>query len=70
MADEIAQFKQLQAGVNAAFDSLFKATQDSPINGGAIAAAKENVATMAQVTMGTVLGPAFSVIGLSAQVSS
>ena len=69
MAVEIAQFKQLQAGMNAAFDKIFKAADDCPNNGGVIAAAKGELATMAQVTLGSALGPAFSIIGLSAQVS-
>jgi hypothetical protein len=35
-----------------------------------MAAAKEQIGTLAQGTFGTVLGPAFSIIGLSTQVSS
>lgn len=68
MAEEIAQLKQLQAGINAAFKSLFKATDEGPTNGKAIAAAKGQIATMAQMTFGAVLGPAFSIISLSSQV--
>ena len=70
MAEEIAQLQQLQAGMNAAFDNLIKSTQEGPTNGKAIAAAKEQTVTMAQITMGAVLGPAFSILGLSSQVSS
>jgi hypothetical protein len=70
MADEIAQLRQLQAGLNAAFDDLFKTTQEKPNDTGAIAAAKEQIGNMAQITFGTVLGPAFSIIGLTMQVSS
>jgi hypothetical protein len=69
MAEEIAQLKQLQAGINAAFHGLFEATEESPNNGKAIAAAKGKIATMAQMTFGAVLGPAFSIISLSTQVS-
>jgi hypothetical protein len=32
MAEEIAQFKQLQAGLNAAFDDFFKYTKETPNN--------------------------------------
>jgi hypothetical protein len=70
MAEEIVQLNQLQAGMNAAFDSLFKSIEESPNNARAIAAAKQQIGTMAQMTFGTVLGPAFSIIGLTSQVSS
>ena len=70
MAEEIAQLKQLQAGLNAAFDSFFKAAQDSPGNAGALANAKGQIGTLAQITFGAVLGPAFSILGLTSQVSS
>jgi hypothetical protein len=70
MAEEIEQFKQLQAGMNAAFDGLIKSFQEGPNNGKATAATKGQVVTMAQMTLGAVLGPAFSLIGLSSQVSS
>ncbi|RFU23740.1 hypothetical protein B7463_g12599, partial [Scytalidium lignicola] len=70
MAEEIAQLKQLQADMNAAFDDLFNFSQDSPNNAGAIAAAKERIGTMAQKTLGTVLGPAFSIINLSSQTNA
>lgn len=70
MAGEMVQLKQLQTGMNAAFDKIFKAAEDGPNNSGVIAAAKGELATMAQVTLGSALGPAFSIIGLSAQVSS
>ncbi len=70
MADvEIALLKELQAGLNAAFDSLFKAAQDGPNNAKAIATAKQQVSTLSQVTFGAVVGPAFSILGLSIQVS-
>lgn len=70
MADEITQFKQLQAQMNAAFDSLIQSSQDGSNNAGAIAAAKQQIAALSQVTLGTVLGPVFSIIGLTLQVSS
>ncbi|KAF4986548.1 hypothetical protein F66182_16815, partial [Fusarium sp. NRRL 66182] len=67
MADEIAQFKQLQAEMNAAFDSLIQSSQDGSNNAGAIAAAKQKLGAISQVTLGTVLGPAFSVMGFTLQ---
>jgi hypothetical protein len=70
MAEEIAQFKQLHAGLMAAFDNFFKSAQDTPDNVGAIAAAKQQIGTLAQITFETALGPAFSIIGLTLQVSS
>jgi len=70
MADEIKQLKYLQASMNAAFESLLKSTQESPQDAKAIAAAKEQIATTAQMTFGAVLGPVFSIIGLTCQVSS
>jgi hypothetical protein len=70
MVDEIALLKQLQADVNTAFDGFFKLVQESPGNSGAIAVAKERIGTVAQITSGTALGPAFSILGLSSQVSS
>lgn len=70
MADEIAQFKQLQAEMNAAFDSLIQSSQDGSNNAGAIAAAKQKLGAISQVTLGTVLGPAFSVMGFTLQVRS
>jgi hypothetical protein len=69
MADEIAQLKQLQAGLNAAFDGLFKSAQETPQNAAAVATAKDQIAGLAQMTFGAALGPAFSLIGLSSQVS-
>jgi len=69
MAEEIEQLKQLQVAMNAAFDRLLKSTQESPNNGKAIAEAKQQIGTMAEMTLGAVLGPAFSIISLSAQVS-
>lgn len=68
MADDIAALKQLQAGLNAAFEEFFKAAEESPKNAGAIAAGKEKIGTLAQITFGTALGPAFSIIGLTSQV--
>lgn len=70
MAQEIAQLKQLQADLNAAFDSFFKSTQDSPANVKEITSAKQRIGTLAQITFGAVLGPAFTVLGLTVQVSS
>jgi demethylsterigmatocystin 6-O-methyltransferase len=70
MAEEIAQLRQLQASMNAAFDGLLKATEESPENAGAIATAKEHIGKMAQMTLGTVLGPASSIMILSCQVGS
>ncbi|KAN0102557.1 S-adenosyl-L-methionine-dependent methyltransferase [Hyaloscypha variabilis] len=68
MADNLAQLKELQAGMNAAFESLFKSAEEIPSNGKAIAAAKGQLAATAQMTFGAVLGPAFSVINLTTQV--
>ena len=65
MAEEIAQLKQLQVEMNSAFDNLFKSVQDSPDKVGVIASAKERIGTMAQITLGTVLGPAFSILGFT-----
>jgi hypothetical protein len=70
MDEEIVQLKQLQAGMNAAFESLFQSTQESPQNAKEIVAAKQQISTLAKMTFGAVLGPAFSIIGLSCQVSS
>jgi hypothetical protein len=70
MAEEIAQLKQLQASINTAFDNLFKSAQESPQNARAIAAAKQQLGATAQMTFGAVLGPAFSILGLTIQVSS
>jgi hypothetical protein len=70
MAEEIAQLKQLQVEMNSAFDNLFKSVQDSPDKVGVIASAKERIGTMAQITLGTVLGPAFSILSFTSQVGS
>jgi len=70
MADNLAQLKELQAGMNAAFESLFKSAEEIPSNGKAIAAAKGQLAATAQMTFGAVLGPAFSVVNLTTQVSA
>jgi len=67
---EIEQLKQLQADLDVSFNKLFESVQDAPNNGGAVAAAKERVGALAQAILGAVLGPAFSIIGLSTQVSS
>lgn len=66
MAD-IAQFKQLQGSMNAAFDGLLNTIQEDPNNAGAIAAAKDQIGALAQMTFGAVLGPAFSIMSLSCQ---
>lgn len=68
MAGEIAQLKQLQAGLNAAFDNFFE-TAHTLDDVGAIASAKQQIGKLAQITFGTTLGPAFSIIGLTSQVS-
>jgi phage tail tape-measure protein len=70
MAEEIAQLKQLQASMNAAFDNLFKSAQEGAQNARAVAAAKQQLGATAQMTFGAALGPAFSIIGLTIQVSS
>jgi hypothetical protein len=70
MAEEIAQLKQLQASMNAAFENVFKSAQESPQNAKAVAAAKQQLGATAQMTFGAVLGPAFSIINLTIQVSS
>jgi hypothetical protein len=48
---------------------FFKSAQDSPENAGAIATAKQRIGDIAQVTLGTAIGPVYSIIGLSLQVS-
>jgi hypothetical protein len=70
MAEEIAQLKQLQVSMNAAFDNLFKSVEEGPQNTKAIAVAKQQLGAIAQMTFGASIGPAFSIISLSIQVSS
>lgn len=70
MSEEIAQLKQLQADINGAFDDLLKSSQESLNNPRVISDAKERLGTMAQKTLATLMGPAFSIITLSSQVSS
>jgi hypothetical protein len=68
MADEVATLKQLQAGLNAAFESVFTTIENDPKNVKAIAASKEQLVGLSHATIGTALGPAFSLISLSATV--
>jgi len=70
MAEEaqIAQLKQLQAEMNAAFDSFFASTTQSPRVPREIATAKQQINRLAQNISGTILGPAFSLINLALQV--
>jgi hypothetical protein len=70
MDEEIAQLKLLQISMNAAFDSLFKSAEEGPQNAKAIAAAKQQLGATAQMTFGASIGPTFSIISLSIQVSS
>ncbi|KAF2427851.1 S-adenosyl-L-methionine-dependent methyltransferase [Tothia fuscella] len=65
MENEIAALKQLQAGLNATFESYFSLTEKDPKNVKGIAAAKEQLVGLSQATMGTALGPAFSMMGIS-----
>jgi hypothetical protein len=72
MAEEnqIAQLKQLQADLNAAFESFFNSTQQSPKAPREIATAKQQINTLTQRISGAILGPAFSLINLALQVRS
>jgi hypothetical protein len=70
MADDLALLKQLQAGLNAAFDDLFKSAEENPDNIGLIAAGKQKIGTLAQNVFATALGPVFSIFGLTSQVCS
>ena len=68
MADEVAILKHLQAGLNAAFESIFAIIEKDPTNVKAIADGKEKLVGLSNATIGTALGPAFSLISLSASV--
>jgi hypothetical protein len=68
MADDIATLKQLQAGLNAAFESVISTIENDPKNVKGVAAAKEQLVGLSHATIGTALGPAFSLISLSASV--
>lgn len=68
MATDIAQLKQLQAGLNAAFDSLFSTAEQEPKNASGLAASKSQLAHLAQATFGAALGPVPSILGFSLQV--
>lgn len=70
MADDIAQLKQLQAGMNAAFESFFAIAEKEPTNAVGIVAAKEEIAKLGQTTSEAALGPAVSVMRFSLQVRS
>lgn len=63
MADEIAALKQLQAGLNASFEALYNA-KDAKSK----AAAKEGLIGLSYATAGAAMGPAVSVMSLSATV--
>jgi hypothetical protein len=64
MSDDIATMKALQAGLNAAFETLFSATDAK-----SVAIAKEQLTALGHATAGTALGPAVSLMGLSGTVS-
>ncbi|TID27967.1 hypothetical protein E6O75_ATG00734 [Venturia nashicola] len=66
MADEIETLKQLQAGLNASFEAIFSTIENDPTNLKAIAAAKEQLVGLSNATIGTALGPAYSLMALSA----
>ena len=68
MAEEIAQLKQLQTNLNAAFDNLFKSSQERPSNPRVVSDAKERIGKLAQVTLAAVFGPVFSILNVSSQV--
>jgi hypothetical protein len=68
MADEVAILKQLQAGLNAAFESIFTTVEKDPKNVKAIADGKEQLVGLSHATIGTALGPAFSLISLTSTV--
>lgn len=68
MADEIATLKQLQAGLNASFEAIFSTIEDDPKNLKAIAAGKQQLVGLSHATIGTALGPVFSLMLLSATV--
>jgi hypothetical protein len=63
MVDEIATLKQLQAGLNASFDAVY-AAEDAK----SLALAKERLLGVGFATVGTVLGPVFTIMSLTAQV--
>jgi hypothetical protein len=68
MADDIAALKQLQAGLNATFESIFSTVENDPKNIKAVALAKEQLVALSHATIGTALGPAFSLMSLSGSV--
>jgi hypothetical protein len=64
MADDIAAFKQLQAGLNANFEALYVAKDAK-----SVAAAKDGLTGLGYATAGAAMGPAFSIIALTGTVS-
>ena len=68
MADEVTTFKQLQAGLNEAFESIISTIENDPTNVKDVAAAKEQLVGLSHATIGIALGPAFSLISMSASV--
>ncbi|QDS72572.1 hypothetical protein FKW77_000844 [Venturia effusa] len=66
MTDDIAALKQLQAGLNASFEAIFSTIEHDPTNLKAIAAGKEQLVGLSHATIGTALGPAFTLVSLSA----
>lgn len=64
MAEDLAPYKQLQAGLNAAFEALYAAKTAKDI-----ALAKEGLVGLGYATAGSALGPAFAVISHSNTVS-
>jgi hypothetical protein len=64
MADDIAALKQLQVGLNAAFEAVYAAKDAKTL-----ATAKEGLVGLGYATAGAALGPAFSIIALSGTVS-
>ena len=64
MADEITALKQLQAGLNASFEAVYNAKDAK-----SLATAKEGLIGLGYATAGAAMGPAFSIMSLSASVS-
>jgi hypothetical protein len=64
MSDDLAELKQLQAGLNASFEALY-AAKDAK----SLAAAKESLVSLGYATAGATMGTTFSLIALTGTVS-